>query len=161
MARIARFNDTDDKLLEYNESADTSQYSGVPHTLINPSLAQVTNVAQKYWKLSGGQIVSKTAQEISDQNAAEAAAILAGNRNAAKAHMTNASDIDWRTVAALLVDEVNILRQWLASFKVEVAAATTLADLKTRVAGLPATPDRTLTQAKTAYETKVDSGAAD
>ena len=66
-----------------------------------------------------------------------------------------------RALAAVLVDEINILRGWLVSFKAEVAAATNLADLKTRVAGLPNTPDRTLAQAKTAVANKISSGNAD
>ena len=48
------------------------------------------------------------------------------------------------------LDEINVLREWLASFKTEVAAASSLSDLKTRIAGLPATPDRTAVQLKNA-----------
>lgn len=66
-----------------------------------------------------------------------------------------------RAVAAVLVDEINNLRQWLAQFKAEVAAAASLADLKTRVATLPAMPDRTLAQAKTAILGKIDGGSVD
>ncbi len=66
-----------------------------------------------------------------------------------------------RSAASLLVDEENLIRQWLMSFKVEVAAATSLADLKTRVATLPAMPDRTMAQAKTAMKAKVNSGDVD
>jgi hypothetical protein len=58
-------------------------------------------------------------------------------------------------------DEVNVLRAWLAAFKTEVAAATTLADLKTRVATLPATPARTLAQLKTAITNRVNDGTVD
>jgi len=64
-----------------------------------------------------------------------------------------------RAIVLVLIDELNILRQWIAAFKVQVAAATTLADLKTRVAGLPATPDRTGPQAKTSIVNKLNSGA--
>lgn len=66
-----------------------------------------------------------------------------------------------RAAADVLRDEVNILRAWLASFKTEVAAATTLADLKTRVAGLPATPARTLAQLKTAITNRINDGTVD
>ena len=67
----------------------------------------------------------------------------------------------YRATAAVLVDEINLLRQWLVAFKVEVAAAATLADLKTRVAGLPNMPDRTLAQAKTAITSKINGGGVD
>jgi hypothetical protein len=66
-----------------------------------------------------------------------------------------------RSAASLLVDEENLIRQWLTSFKVEVAAATSLADLKARVATLPAMPDRTMAQAKNAMKAKVNSGDVD
>lgn len=66
-----------------------------------------------------------------------------------------------RALADIIRDEINILRQWDAAFKVEVAAASNLADLKTRVATLPATPDRTLAQLKTAIQNRIDSGQVD
>ena len=64
----------------------------------------------------------------------------------------------YRAIAGLTVDEINTLRQWIAAFKIQVAAAATLADLKTRVAGLPDLPNWTLAQAKTAFINKVNSG---
>lgn len=66
-----------------------------------------------------------------------------------------------RAVAAVLVDELNIARGWTVSFKAEVAAAASLADLKTRVATLPTLNDRTLAQAKTAILNKIASGDVD
>lgn len=66
-----------------------------------------------------------------------------------------------RAVMLVLLDEVNALRGWLASFKAAVAASTSLADLKTRVAALPNTPDRTATQARNAVLARIDDGSAD
>lgn len=66
-----------------------------------------------------------------------------------------------RAVAAVLVDEVNVVRQWLAALKTQVAAATNFADLKARVATLPATPDRTLAQARTAIQNRLAGGTVD
>lgn len=66
-----------------------------------------------------------------------------------------------RAEASVLVDEINTLRQWIVAFKVQVAAATTLADLKTRVASLPNMPDRTLEQAKTAIKNTIAAGTVD
>jgi hypothetical protein len=62
-----------------------------------------------------------------------------------------------RAVAALTVDELNDLRAWITSFKAEVAAASSLADLKTRVAALPNLPQRTYAQARTAVRNAVDN----
>ncbi len=79
----------------------------------------------------------------------------------ADATATTGNGVLMRSVIAVAIDEINTLRQWLAAFKIEVAAASSLADLKTRVATLPSTPDRTLSQAKTAIQNKINSGAAD
>ncbi len=80
---------------------------------------------------------------------------------AATLDLTTADAKVLRGVALVLIDEVNALRQWLAAFKVEVAAATNLANFQTRVAGLPATPDRTLAQAKTAIQNAINAGSVD
>lgn len=58
--------------------------------------------------------------------------------------------------ADIIKDEFNILRGWLVDFKVEVAAAANLGDLKTRIAALPDLPDRTLAQLKTAITARID-----
>lgn len=55
----------------------------------------------------------------------------------------------------IIKDEFNAVRHWIADFKVEVANATNLGDLKARVAQLPDTPDRTLAQLKTAIRNRI------
>lgn len=57
-------------------------------------------------------------------------------------------------LALLSLDEINSLRQWIAGFRSAVAAAS-LADLKTRVAALPNTPDRTRRQLLDAVRAKL------
>ncbi len=64
----------------------------------------------------------------------------------------------YRAVVAVAVDEINTLREWIVAFKAATAAATSLANLQTRVAALPDLPDRTLSQAKSAFIAKVNSG---
>ncbi len=64
----------------------------------------------------------------------------------------------FRAIAALAIDEINALREWIVSFQAAVAAATSLANLQARVAALPNLPDRTLAQAKSAFIAKVNSG---
>lgn len=79
-------------------------------------------------------------------------------------YITTSNDPTLKVVRALalsVLSELNTLRGWLASFKTEVAAAASLADLKTRVAGLPATPDRTRQQLVNAILAKIDDGTAD
>lgn len=63
-----------------------------------------------------------------------------------------------RAMAVLTVDELNALRSWVTDFKAAVAAATTLADLKARVALLPSLPPRTYAQARAAVRAAVDGG---
>lgn len=66
-----------------------------------------------------------------------------------------------RATVLTSLDEVNLLRQWITDFKTQVAAATNLADLKTRVAGLSNMPQRTAQQARDAIKGKIDTGDAD
>lgn len=54
--------------------------------------------------------------------------------------------LEEKAVLLTLLDEINRLRGWLASFKAAVAASTSMADMKTRIAALPDTPDRTVAQ---------------
>lgn len=94
---------------------------------------------------------SQTAQDawVAAQNQTQAIAFMTALNNQARAY---------RAVAAIMVDEINALRDWVTAFKVATAAATSLADFKTRVAALPDLPDRTLAQAKSAFITKVQQG---
>jgi hypothetical protein len=66
-----------------------------------------------------------------------------------------------RAVDLVMMDEINLIREWLMSFKSATAAATTLATFQSGVAALPSMPDRTPVQAKTAVQNKVNSGAVD
>lgn len=66
-----------------------------------------------------------------------------------------------RAVMLVLIDENNLTREWIQNFKSAVSASASLADLKTRVAALPDMPDRTVAQAKTAVQNKINSGASD
>lgn len=75
-------------------------------------------------------------------------------RRTAEAAKYDAKEI-LRAQALVLIDEINNLRQWIESFKTATAAATSLADLKTRVAGLSSMPNRTPTQARTAIVNKL------
>lgn len=60
-----------------------------------------------------------------------------------------------------LVDQINILRERDNDRAADVAAATSLADLKTRWAARSAFSDITPAQAKAFVQNKIDSGSAD
>lgn len=64
-----------------------------------------------------------------------------------------------RAIVVVLLAEINNLRQWIASFKAATAAATTFANLQTRVAALANTPDRTAAQARTALTSAVNANS--
>lgn len=66
-----------------------------------------------------------------------------------------------RAIALVALDEVNVIRSWLADFKTQVAASTSLANLQSRVASLPNTPQRTKAQLLTAVANRIDDGSAD
>jgi hypothetical protein len=66
-----------------------------------------------------------------------------------------------RAIVLVALDEVNTLRTWTRSLKTETAAASTLADFKTRVATLATLGDRTAAQARTALLAHIDAGDAD
>ena len=90
------------------------------------------------------------------------AAVEQRQRDKAAAAVVTEKPLVWiRAAAAVLVDEINVLRQWEMSLKAGIAAATSLADVKTAVAALPNLPDRTLAQAKTAIQNKITTGVAD
>ena len=66
-----------------------------------------------------------------------------------------------RCMAKVILDELNDIRGWTVSFKAEVAAATNLGNLQSRIATLSTLNNRTLSQAKTAIQNCVDNGDVD
>ncbi len=66
-----------------------------------------------------------------------------------------------RAVAVVIMNEFNLVRQRLRAQDAAIAAATSLADLKTRWAALAAVPDRTLSQVKTAITNAINSTDSD
>ncbi len=66
-----------------------------------------------------------------------------------------------RATLLVALDEINLLRGRFTDIATDVAAATSLADLKTRWAARSTMPDRTPAQLKAAVTTKLNSGLAD
>lgn len=148
---------------------------------VNITLTQFTNFSMlnlpahvKGFGFSDGEITVVTTQDLT---AKEKSDLVAGflalpdspiktnelKRNAAKEVLDQPGPFNTvqRATLELMAQEINVLRAWLSGFKAEVAAATTLADLKTRVAGMPSTPARTKTQIVNAIKAEVDTGNAD
>jgi hypothetical protein len=66
-----------------------------------------------------------------------------------------------RALAAVLLDELNLHALKHNAILDAVDAATSLADLKTRIAAIPDYPQRTLTQLITAIQNKINAGTVD
>lgn len=66
----------------------------------------------------------------------------------------DAMDIATKAALATEFDELNVIRDWIEQFKAQVGQASSLADLKARVAALPAMPPRTVPQALAAVRAK-------
>lgn len=116
-----------------------------------------------YWRHDTGTIRDMDTAEKLALDAEIAAEQLAARRAGGQAQMTNPGPlgVSKRAIAEVMIREVNIIRGWITDYKVEVAAATSLADLQARVAAMPDLDDRTLAQAKTAYDNICGDGTAD
>jgi len=92
-----------------------------------------------------------------------AAQITADQRAGALAMLDDAGSYSKKDRAFLLVliDELNILRVRFNDLAIDVAAATSLADLKTRWAAHASLAARDITQVKPAIQNKLNTGAAD
>ena len=107
--------------------------------------------------IDGGDCRNATQPEIDNFAVAQDADESLMDRNRARELLTDHPQ--WRKLmtafADIIMDEINILRGWTIDFKAEVAAATSLANLQTRVATLPDLSDRTLAQLKTALTNRI------
>lgn len=162
MADIIKYDTVTNWAKQYIPSQDPSGYVGQNDVLIfedtTPQTVEqlrtlIGTVPVKYLIVIGNpQVREMTIQEKAAVDAAIAAALLAERRLGAK-NLFDAIDLYGRilrAVVALVVDEINILRQRDRDRAVDVAAATTLADLKTRWAARSSLADRTYAQARTA-----------
>lgn len=162
MPNYAVYQVSNNRVKEYVISSpfDPTYPAGVGFAAIRePDVTGLVGVPVLYWKHSGGFIVEMTALEKSTLDAEIVAQALDDMQEGGKSVLSAAtpSGIILRAVADITKDEINLLRQWLASFKVQVAASTNLANLQTRVAALPDMPDRTLAQLRTAIQNRIDS----
>jgi hypothetical protein len=142
---------TTKQLLPSVASADLPE--PIANYIEEPDLSAVQGIAAIYWNIVG-DIISEMSQ-------AEKDAVDAQNLSDARDRLIQ-DQVDLvesvlRQVVVMTLGEINILRQWIVDFQVEVAAATNLNDLKTRIAGLPNLPDRTFAQIKTQLRNNLGS----
>lgn len=131
--------------------------------IINILFVLIDTVPVKYMKVVGGDVLEMTQEEKDAIDAAELVVETANIRISAKESVVGFSPnpLFQRAFADIIKDEFNLLRQWTRDFKTEVAAATNLANLQTRVASLPTLNDRTLAQLKTAIQNRIDDTTVD
>jgi hypothetical protein len=103
---------------------------------------------------SAEELSAQAAQAEDDRAAREAAAAAADAAwKAYQAELDNAERIT-KALALTILDELNRATTRIRAFDAAVAAATSLANLQTRVAALPAIPDRTVEQLKTSVRAR-------
>lgn len=178
MADIVKYStgSTPNPVTDYLPNQEAGQFAGQSNVLVlNDSTSQnlskwnavralvAAGIPIRYWKHVSGEIQEMTSGEKTSVDAAIATANAAAVRLGAKNIIVgfDHTPLLERAFADVIKDEINIIRQWTVSYKAEVAAATSLANLQTRVAALPTLNDRTLAQLKTAINNRIDSGDVD
>lgn len=170
MATVVFIDATTKRYQSFLDDVVASQFQGQANTVIYDGDDNILTIrailphAPYLIQDSGTLLIRDMVQAEKDSlDADNAAALLAATRTAAKNGIAGLANNPMllRAIGAVLVDEVNLLRDWITAFEAAVAAATTLSDLKTRVAGLATFTDRTLAQFKTAIQNKIDSGNVD
>ena len=147
--------------VEYRTSVNTPDFDP-QDWIINPDLSALLGIVPRvYWKVSGDSVLEMSQAEKDARDAAIAAAELAAAKSGAEVSIDGLPGYELRALAMLTIDEINLLRQWLTSFKAEAAAATNLSNFQNRIASLPSMPDRTLAQAKTAYKNLISGATLD
>ena len=137
MAKVVIFNEVNDRVIDFIESAHTPTYEGRTDVIINP--LSIPSALRKYWKHDTGAIVEMDSTEKSTIDTEESDATDLSIRNAAKDPMDNldSNGLVLRALADTIRDEINILR------------------------ANHALSDRTLAQLKTSIKNRIDSGNVD
>lgn len=137
--------------MQYLKSVDTPKYP-TEDWWINPELP---NCEQKYWKNKNGNLAEMTQQEKDDKDAEIAAQQAQVEANAKDIELV--FDKTLKAFAFCVLDEINILRNWINDYKTAVANASSLANLKSSVASMDTLNERTVEQLKNAVVNKYDS----
>lgn len=172
MPSIVIFNTGNDRLIDFKTSVNAPDYEGRPDVLIFDNTttphedtvkAFVNSHERKYLKVSGGDVVEMSQVEKDVVDAEIEAAHDSVVRTQAKGLTDGFSDLPLllRAVADIVKDEINLLRERDRDRSVDVAAATTLTNLKTLWAARASLTDRTLAQIKTAIKARIDSQTID
>ncbi len=135
---------------EYLVSVNTADYPSLSW-IINPDLSSVAGQPTKYWKIAGDVVSLMTAGE----QATADAAIQSASRDLVAAEMDQVEDVV-RALTLTILDEINLhATRFSTQLQSAVAGAATFAAMKTAIAAIPAVPQRTIAQLKTALRAKL------
>lgn len=117
----------------------------VANYIYMPDLSAVEGIPIEYWKIVGDTVseMNQTEKDAVDTQ------LLSDSRDELIQDQIDYIESVLRQVVDLTIKEINLLRQWIMDYKSEVAAATSLADLKSRIAAMDDMLDRTFAQFKT------------
>lgn len=170
---VILFSTTTNNCLRFFPSVDPSTYVARVDAMIFNDLTTQTETEMRvvlsttpviYTKKIGNPQITYMTQTERDQVDSEARALsISKARTLALSELVSigSSYARDRGIVLLTKDEINVLRQWITAFKVEVSSSTSLSDFRNRVSNLPNMPDRTAAQAKTALQNIITSGQAD
>jgi hypothetical protein len=133
----------------YITSANTPDYP-VAEWIINPDLSAVAGFPSQYWIITGDVV---TLMDQAQRDAVDAAALDAQRDNTAE--VLAQPEAYPRGYALVALDELNAHALKTNAILDAVDAATTLADLKTRIAAIADYPQRTIQQMQTAVRNKL------
>lgn len=98
---------------QYRQSAHTPDYDPV-NWIINPDVSAVADVPLKYWKISGDTVSAMIRAERDVVDAAEIAAAIAAEKEAAKANLRN-DRLTTALVTVMSVEDRAITKRSLAA----------------------------------------------
>ena len=116
----------------------------------NPDISAVTGWPARYWVITGDSVTLMDAAA----RAALDALLLSESRDDLVNQLTSVEDL-MRALMLVILDEFNNHALKINSILDAVDAATSLADLKTRIAAIPDYPQRTADQIRTAIRNQL------
>jgi hypothetical protein len=133
----------------YFTSANTPDYP-VAEWIINPDMSAVDGYSSQYWIITGDVV---TLMDQTQRDAVDANAIEMTRDNTAD--VLEQPEAYPRAYALVALDELNAHALKTNAILDAVDAATTLADLKTRIAAITDYPQRTIQQMQNAVRSKL------
>ena len=134
---------------QFLPSANTPDYP-VADWIHNPDMSAVTGFDSRYWIITGDTV---TLMDAASRAALDTAAVEAARDELAN-QLDQTEDI-LRAVVMMMLDELNAHAEKTNTLLTAIDNASSLANLKTTVGGIPDLPIRTAAQVKSAIRSKL------